>query len=271
MIIDVKQTISEKKNKFEILYDNKKIYNAELPFITILGSLNLEKLREIKVYDTNNNLKYKTSYNYVDNQLEELIPLKYLVAESQKFHQLKFINLNSNDEISIFFEMKEIWNGYNVIKYKNIVYKCYSVEDGYIRHVCIYKDDNQVAELLKPNILIEGKDEYRIYLKEEYSFLKDAISMLALYLDRTEYNSSYLKNDSKQISKKFSYSKVNKYYNPNWVKSNFNSDDYFNEINQESDKIKKEVMKRFKTLITIIGIIFIIGIIIAIILLIALL
>ena len=29
---------------------------------------------------------------------------------------MEFINQNSNDEISIFFEMKEIWNGYNVIK-----------------------------------------------------------------------------------------------------------------------------------------------------------
>ncbi len=271
MIIDVKQTISEKKNKFEIIYDNKKIYNAELPFATTSRNLNLEKLRGIKVYDTNKNLKYKTSYNYIDNQLEELIPLKYLITKSQKFYQLKFINLNSNDEISIFFKMEKIWNSYNVIKYQNTIYKCYSVEDGYIRHICIYKDDNQVAELLKPNIIIDGKDEYRIYLKEKYSFLSDVISMLALYLDITEYNSSYLKNNSKQISKKTSYSKANNYYDPNWIKNNFNSDDYFNKINQETDKIKKEIIKRFKSLIKIIGITFAIGIIITIILLIILL
>ncbi len=271
MVIDVKQNVSEKKNEFEILYNNKKIYNAILPFITILGSLDLEKLREIKVYDTNNNLKYKTNYNYIDNQLEELVPMKYLVTESQKFYQLKFINQNDNDEISIFFERKEIWKDYHVIKYKDIIYKCYSIEDGYIRHICIYKDDVQVAELLKPNVIIDGKDEYRIYLMDEYSYLKDSLSMFSLYLDRTEYNSSYFKNNSKQISKKVSYSKVNKYYNPNWVKNNFNPEDYFNKINQEVDKVNKEIRKRFKTLMTIIGIIFGIFIIITIILLVVLL
>ena len=267
MVIDVKQTVSEKKNEFEILYNNKNIYRASLPFISVLGSLDLEKLREIKVYDTNDNLKYTTSYNYIDNQLEELIPLKYLLTGSQKFYQLKFINQNDNDEISIFFEMNEIWNGYNIIKYKDKIYKCYSVEDGYVRHVCIYKDDVQIAELLKPNVIIDGKDEYRIYLMDEYSDLKDSLSMLSLYLDRKEYNSSYLKNESKQISKKSSYSKVNKYYNPEWLKNNFNANDYLDKINQEAGKIKKEIMDRFKILLIILGVTFGIGILIAVILL----
>ena len=52
------------KNEFEILYENKSIYTATLAFINIIGSLNLENLRKIKVYDKNSNLKYKTEYNY---------------------------------------------------------------------------------------------------------------------------------------------------------------------------------------------------------------
>ena len=266
MIIDVRQTISERKNEFEILYNNKMIYRSVLPFINIIGSFDLEKLRQIKVYDENNNLKYKTSYNYIDNKLEELIPLKYLVTKSQKFNQLKFTNLNDNDEISIFFEMSGVWNGCIIVKYKDTIYRCYSVEDGYIRHICIYNDDAQIGELLKPNVVVDGKDEYRIYLKDEYSYLKDALSMLTLYLDRTEYNSSYLKNDSVRISKSFSCSKINKYYDPNWVKSNFDSADYFNKVNEEVLEMQKNIMKKFKSLITIIGTIFAVLIIITIIL-----
>ena len=53
MLIDVNQTISEKKNEFEILYENKSIYTATLPFINIIGSFNLENLRKIKVYNKN--------------------------------------------------------------------------------------------------------------------------------------------------------------------------------------------------------------------------
>lgn len=103
MLIDVNQTISEKKNEFEILYENKSIYTATLSFINIIGSFNLENLRKIKVYNKNSNLKYKTEYNYVDNQLEEFIPFKYLITNFQKFYQLRFINQNNNeDDVSIF-------------------------------------------------------------------------------------------------------------------------------------------------------------------------
>lgn len=105
MLLDVKQTISEKKNEFEILYENKSIYTATLSFINIIGSLNLENLRKIKVYNKNSNLKYKTEYNYVDNQLEEFIPFKYLITNFQKFYQLRFINQNNNeDDVSIFLK-----------------------------------------------------------------------------------------------------------------------------------------------------------------------
>ena len=64
---------------------------------------------------------------------------------------------------------------------------------------------------------------------------------------------------------------MNKYYNPNWVKNNFNAEDYFNKINQEVIKAKNEIMKRFKTLMIMMGLVFGIFIIIAILLLIILL
>ena len=87
------------------MYENKSIYTATLPFINIIGSPNLEKLRKIKVYNKNSNLKYKTEYDYVDNQLEEFIPFKYLITNFQKFYQLRFINQNSNeDDVSIFLK-----------------------------------------------------------------------------------------------------------------------------------------------------------------------
>ena len=93
------------KNEFEILYENKSIYTATLAFINIIGSLNLENLKKIKVYNKNSNLKYKKDYNYVVNKLEVFIPFKYLITNSQKFYQLRFINQNNNeDDVSIFLK-----------------------------------------------------------------------------------------------------------------------------------------------------------------------
>ena len=88
MVIDIKQIIAEKKNEFEIIYDNKIVYKAMTPFIKISGVMELDKLREIKIFDLGGNEVYKTKYNYIGNKIEEFIPLKYLATNSQKFYQL---------------------------------------------------------------------------------------------------------------------------------------------------------------------------------------
>ena len=41
MIIDVGQPVSERRNEFEISYNNKMIYRLVLPFINVLESLEL--------------------------------------------------------------------------------------------------------------------------------------------------------------------------------------------------------------------------------------
>lgn len=244
MIIDVKQIHTEGKNEFEIYFNGVKIYYAKLPFLQINGAFNLDNLQKITIYDTTNNIKYSSNYRYIDNQIEEIIPLKYLVTGSQKFYQLSFFNKES--EINIYFEITGIWNNYYIIKCNSKIYKCYEIHDGRFNHICIYDEDNQVGELLKPNVIIEGKDEYRIYLLDNYKFLADAISFFALYLDRTKYNSSYLLNKSKVIKKQWSYSKTNKFYDKNWIQSNFDANTYFESIEKSAKEVKNEVKDQFK-------------------------
>ncbi len=67
----------------------KKKYIANLPFISLNGTFDLEKLRKIVVTDLNGNIKYKTNYKYIDNKLEEFIPLKYLFSDFQKILSIK--------------------------------------------------------------------------------------------------------------------------------------------------------------------------------------
>ena len=255
MIIDVNQTTADMKNDFEILYNGARKYTATLPFITVSGAFNLDNLKKIKVFDIENNLKFISEYNYIENQIEEVIPLKYLATKSQKFCQIKFINNTDGSEIYIFFAMEAVWDGKFIIKLNDKIYKGYSIEDGYIRHVCIYDDETQIAELLKPNVLIDGKDTYRTYLKDEYANLSDAIVMLSLYLDRTEYSSSYIKNKSISYEKKFSYSKANTYYNPNWIKENFECTDYFNQIDGLVNEVKQKIKNTAKSIFLAFGIV----------------
>lgn len=238
MEIEVKQIKNVKKNEFEVFYDRKLKYKAKLPFVSIKEPLDLEKIRKINLYDTLDNLVYSTDYNYIENFKEELIPMKFLLTGSQKFNQLTFTS--NKKEVYIYYEEKEIWNNRYVIEIEKKLYYCYSIEDGYIRHLPIYDGDTQVGEVLKSNVIKDGLDEYCCYLKDEYTFLNDAIVCLLLYLDRSEYSSSYLSNKSYELNKNYSYNKTNKFYNKNWVKDNFN-DEFFKKVDNEVKSIKKKM------------------------------
>lgn len=268
MKIDVNQVYAEKENKFEIMYDGLMNYVANVPFLTFNGTFGIEKLREIKVFDLNSNLKYMTNYNYIGNKIEEFVPLKYVFTNSQKFNQFSVIDSSGVEQISIYFEMQEIFKGVYIIKKDNKYYTCYPVSDGYVNHISIYDGENQISEILKSNIVTNGNDKYRIYLKNEFAFLADGLAMLALYLDRVSYNSSYIKNKSQTITYQKTYSKVNKYYDPNWVKNNFDASDFFESVENQANEVKQKIKNQVKKVLIPIAIFWIIMIIFFIILII---
>ncbi len=244
MKIEVVQSVSEGSNEFEIKYDGVLKYRAKLPFVSIENSLNLEKLREIKIFDTDGKEIYNTDYKYLDNLGEEFVPLKYLITGSQKFNQLLFVS--DNNDIKIYFEENDIWKNRYVIEVLDKKYYCYSVEDGYIRHFPVYDGDTQIGEALKSNVIVDGKDEYYCYLKDGYDNLSDGVVALLLYLDRIEYSSSYLVNKSCVLEKNFSYNKNNKYYDKEWVKNNF-GDEYYKKVDNDVKLFKENLRKSTKS------------------------
>ena len=244
MKIDVLQVENEAKNEFEIKYNDILQYKSRLPFISINEPLNLEKLRNIKILDINEKEIYTTDYKYIENIKEEFIPLKFLITGSQKFNQLLFIS--EKNIIKIYYEEVAMWSNRYVIEVNDKKYFCYSIEDGYIRHFPIYDGEIQIGEALKSNVVINGKDEYRCYLKEEYESLSDGIVSLLLYLDRSEYSSSYLVNKSYNLTKNYSYNKTNKFYDNEWVKNNF-GDEFYKKVDENIKLVKDKLKHPFKT------------------------
>lgn len=238
MKIEIKQIKNTGSNEFEIRIDDKLVYMAKLPFVSIDEPFNLDKIGEIKITDINGKEIYSTDYKYIENLKEEFIPFKYLVTGSQKFNQLIF-NSGQNS-IKIYYEENEIWKNRYVIEINNKKYFCYSVEDGYIRHFPIYDGDLQIGEALKSNVLVDGLDEYWCYLKDEYKELGDGVIALLLYLDRNEYSSSYIINKSYVLEKSFSFNKTNEFYDKEWVKNNF-GDEYYKKIDADVALIKEKL------------------------------
>lgn len=255
MIIDINQVNAEKKNEFEILYNGQKIYHAVTPFLVINGAFDLDKLRRIQVYDHTAALRYHTSYNYIANQLEELIPMKYLVTKSQKFNQFSVVDSRTGCEaFSIFFEATEIAMSSYVVKSQGRLLHCYRISDGYAVRFPIYDRDVQIGEMIKPQVIIDGKDTYRVFLKDEYASFADSLMMLALYLDRLAFNSSYLVNKSVKVTYSVSYSKANRYYDRNWVHQNFDASGYFRWIDQCVSASKQRIKGQSKKILLAIGI-----------------
>ncbi len=244
MKISVIQIPSDGKNEFEIKYNDTLQYKAKLPFVSINEPLNLEKLRSIKIVDPNENEIYTTDYKYIENFKEELIPMKFLIAGKQKFNQLLFIS--DKNIIKIYYEEKAIWDNRYVIEINDKQYFCYSIEDGYIRHFPIYDGETQIGEALKSNVVIDAKDEYCCYLKENYENISDGIVALLLYLDRSEYSSSYLVNKSYNLTKNYSYNKTNKFYDKEWVKNNFGNEFYI-KVDENVKLIKEKFKHPLKT------------------------
>ncbi|MBQ4584491.1 MAG: hypothetical protein IJA94_06355 [Bacilli bacterium] len=244
MKIEVIQIDNEEKNEFEIRYNGNLQYRAKLPFISIREPFNLEKLRKIKIINLKGEEIYTTDYKYVENLQEEFIPLKYLVTGSQKFNQLLFTS--ESNIIKIYYEVKGIFDSRYVIEINDKKYFCYSIEDGYVRHFPIYDGELQVGEALKSNVLTDAKDEYWCYLKKGYEFLSYGIVSLLLYLDRSEYSSSYLVTKSYNLSKKSSYNKNNKFYDQEWVIKNFGYE-FYKKVNNDVNFVKQKFKNPMKT------------------------
>lgn len=244
MKINVLQMESEGENRFSIQYNDTLQYTATLPFVSIKDPFNLEKIREIKIFDVNGNVVYSSDYKYIENLKEEFIPMKFLVTGSQKFNQLFFLSEKST--IKIYYEENAIWNNRYVIELDGKRFFCYSIEDGYIRHFPIYEEDVQIGEALKSNVVIDAKDEYCCYLKDGYEFLADGIVALLLYLDRSEYNSSYLVNKSYTVSRSFSYNQTNKFYDREWVRNNF-GDEFYKKVDAGVALVKEKMKHPIKT------------------------
>lgn len=118
--------------------------------------------------DLNENEIYTTDYKYLENQIEEMVPLKFLITGSQKINQLLFVS--KDNTIKIYYEAKGILDSRYVIELNDKKYFC--------------------------------------YLRQEFETLCDGIIALLLYLDRSEYSSSYFVHKSYTLTKRYTYDKT---------------------------------------------------------------
>ncbi len=226
MIIKVEQTKSNLKNRFEIKVNNELKYLAGTPWMNIDMPLNIDYKRECIITKADESICYVTSYNVMENISNTAIPMKWAFTGKQR-DTIFYILDNKCNICGRFYKLT---NGFldtkYVIEYENFALKGYDISVGKTRNILIYKDDMQIAEIVKPLNVSNNLDCYYLFLLDEYSKLETILSFFTVFFDYRNYSNSGEGVISKEeVSVRYTYDKNNKFYDKNWISNHFNKEE----------------------------------------------
>ena len=246
MIIKIEQTNANLKNKFEIKVNNELKYLAGTPWMNLNLPLDIENTRRCIMTTIDENICYTTSYNIIENISNTAIPMKWMFTGEQKSNIFNIYD-NKNDICGKFYKLT---NGFLDTKYviecNDYSLKSYDISIGKTRNISIYKDELQIAEIVKPLYTVDNLDSYYIFLLDQYSELEKIISFFTIFFDYQNYsNSGQLVYKKKEVKIRYSYNKNNKFYDKDWIIKNFRNEDV-NDIYREIEETRKETIKSIK-------------------------
>lgn len=244
MKIDIKQEMLNGKSEFSIRYDNNE-YTGFLPFLKNNNLFSSNDIKKIDLHDLKNNKLVDFTYKYIKNLKESLNPLKILFNRKQILYMYEF-NWENNI-FKIYVEVDGIFSKKYIMETNENKFYIYAIDDGYISHFPIYYENNQIGEILKSNVIVEGQNICCCYIIDEYKKIVKEISILTLYINDIIHNSSssdMMTIDS--LNKIYSYSRYNKYYNKEWVKNNFGTE-FYDKVDNDILVVKDKLKHPFKT------------------------
>lgn len=246
MIIKVQQIESNGKNKFEIKVNNKLKYMAGIPWMNIDAPLDIENTRRCLITTTDEKVCYKSSYDVIENVSNKVIPMKWVITGEQKSRIFNIYDDNGNPVGKFYKLTNGILDTKYVIEYGRYILKSYDISVGKTRNILIYKDDFQIAEIVKPLNVSNDLDNYYIFLLDEYSDLEVIISFFTVLFDYENYfNGGEIVWYKKEVEIIYTYDKNNKFYDKHWIENNFNKDDILL-IYEEMQKDRREITDSIK-------------------------
>lgn len=257
MIIKVEQTKSNLKNKFEIKVNNELKYLAGTPWMNIDVPLNIDKIRQCVITKVDESICYVTSYNIMENISNTAIPMKWAFTGEQKSLIFNIFDAENNICGKFYKLTNGLFDTKYVIEYGNYTLKSYDISVGKTRNISIYKDDFQIAEILKPLSVSNNLDCYYLFLLNEYSDLATILSFFTVFFDYQNYsNDGQVVAYKKEVSISYTYDKNNKFYDKNWIANNFNKEEVNlinNQILENRENTTNSIKKQAKFIISFIA------------------
>ena len=262
MIIKVQQTQSNFKNRFEVRVNDEVKYLSGAPWMKIKMPLRLERARKCVLTGTDERILFSSHYNFPQNIKESAIPMKWIITGEQKSSIYEIFD-GEGEHCGVFYKLtKGLLDSEYVIEYGDYILKTYDVSVGKTRNIMFYKDDVQIAELVKSMNVSDNLDTYYIYLLDEYAELESILSFFAVFFDYKHYNNSGEVFKGEYVGVRYSYSKNNKFYNKKWIPEHFGGEAAFAELRAEQEEIKKNFKKHAKIILLINGILWLIALVV---------
>lgn len=222
MIIKIQQTQANFKNKFEILVNDRLQYLAGTPWMELQVPLHADRMRRCIMTRTDENICYTTSYDLIENISNTAIPMKWLVTGAQKSLIFDILD-DTGKSCAMFYKLTQgLWDSKYVITYADHNLKCYDVSVGSTRHIVIYENEIQIAEIVKPLAVADNLDTYILFLLDTHCDLESILSFFTVFFDYLHYaNRGEVVAKKKEIQFQYSYDKNRKFYDKNWITAHF--------------------------------------------------
>lgn len=142
--------------------------------------LNIEKIRQCIITKADESICYVTSYNVVENISNTAIPIKWAFTGEQKSLIFNIFDTENNICGKFYKLTNGFFNTKYVIEYGNYTLKSYDISVGKTRNISIYKDDLQIAEILKPLSVSDSLDCYYLFLLDKMSNDEGKLIMMTI-------------------------------------------------------------------------------------------
>lgn len=259
MILQIKQTKGNFKNRFEIRENGHLKYAAGTPWMDIDLPFHGERVRRCVLTDAENRVLLLTQYDILENVAHTAIPMKWVFTGEQKSLLFDITDQEGRGQ-GRFYQLTEgLWDRKFVLEWGRRSLRCYDVSAGTTRNLLFFDGRRQIAQAVKPLHVEDNLDTYILFLLEEYRQWEAFLSFFTVFFDDRYYaNRGEAVAEKKEISRRYSYDKNRKYYDKNWISKHFDDEgasDIFRQIEAKRKQMTSEMKKRAKrTLLMIAGI-----------------
>ncbi len=251
MKIKVNQTAAGRHSQYEVLVNDQPKYTVGDTETNIVVPVRVfgESGADVGFGDSNRMVEAAASYSFcmVENNADPETGEAKFFGVKQKGSKGSVYD-SKGGKIARFHRVKdEALKANFVIEYDGYSYDCYDKSSGKVRNISVYKNDVQIAAIVKPLHTVDNLDEYYIFLLDEYSGLESIIALFTLFYDLRYYSNRNEKTKGQKVYVEYTFDKNERRYNKNWIADNFGretAEAMEEEMLQKRAVAKKGIKKR---------------------------